>query len=70
MEMTTIRNIPPGTAAALDVEKQRGSLSLGVHGTVRSNGLGRFAGTWSAEEFKRFEDAVASFGEVDEDTWR
>lgn len=81
MKTMTIRNISPATAAALDAEKQRRGLSLnrtvlalideslGMHGKVRSNGLGRFAGTWSAEEFEQFETAVASFGEIDEDMW-
>ena len=82
MKTMTIRNIPAATAAALDAEKRHRGLSLnrtvlalideslGLHGKKRSNGLGRFAGTWSAEDFKQFEKAVASFGEIDEDMWR
>ena len=43
--------------------------SLDMHGEDRSNGLRRFAGTWSLEEFKQFEEAVAPLGEIDEEVW-
>lgn len=82
MHTMTIRNVSAELAAALDEEKRRRGLSLnrtvlalieeslGVNGGIRSNGLGRLAGTWSEEEFRQFEDAVSAFGEVDPDIWR
>ncbi|HKI65993.1 MAG TPA: hypothetical protein VJ989_01855 [Solirubrobacterales bacterium] len=39
---------------------------LGVQG-VRSNGLGRFAGGWSEDEFRAFERATAQFEALDEE---
>ena len=36
----------------------------------RSNGLRQMAGTWSEDEFRRFEEAVAPLGEIDGDLWR
>lgn len=77
----TIRNLPPEVAAALDREKRRRGKSLnqtaiellgqglGVSGQ-RSNGLGRLAGGWSAEELREFETAVAPFEQVDAEIWR
>ena len=78
----TVRNVPPELAAALEVEKRRRGLSLNrtalalmrealgiASGGGRSNGLRRLAGCWSEEEFRRFEDSVASFGEIDRDIW-
>jgi hypothetical protein len=49
----------------IDLLSQR----LGV-GVMRSNGLGRLAGSWSDEELERFEAAVAPFERVDEELWR
>ena len=82
MKTMTIRNVPPELGAALDAEKRRRGVSLnrtvlalmeeslGVGGRTRSNGLGRLAGSWSEEEFQAFEDAVAPFGEIDENLWQ
>jgi len=36
----------------------------------RSNGLRCPLGTWSEEEFRQFEEAVAPFGEIDRDQWQ
>lgn len=81
MRHLTVRNLPPDIAAALVVEKERLELSLnqtviellrqslGV-GRARSNGLARLAGTWTAEEHERFEEAIAPFEQVDEELWR
>lgn len=81
MKTLTIRNLPPSVADALEREKRRRGVSLnqtviellgqglGV-GTVRSNGLAAGAGIWSEEEFRRFEEAVAPFEEVDPELWR
>jgi plasmid stability protein len=77
----TIRNLPASLAEALEREKRRKGKSLnqtvidllgqglGAEG-VRSNGLGRFAGGWSEEEFRDFERAIVQFETVDEELWR
>jgi len=77
----TIRNLPPSVAEALEREKRRRgeslnqtvidllSQGLGV-GATRSNGLAALAGTWSEDDFRRFEEAVAPFEEVDPELWR
>lgn len=82
MKTMTIRNVPEETAAALDAERRRRGVSLnrtvlaliqeslGLGGRPRSNDLRELAGTWSNEEFQRFEEAVAPFAEVDEDLWK
>lgn len=81
MKTITIRNLPPTVADALEREKRRRgeslnqtviellSQGLGV-GTTRSNGLAAGAGTWSEDDFRRFEEAVAPFEEVDPELWR
>ena len=83
MRTMTIRNIPAELAQALDKERSRRGISLnrtvlallrnalGVpNAAVRSNGLRDLAGTWSETEYKRFEQAVAPFEEIDEAMWR
>ena len=83
MKTMTIRNVPTEVATALEAEKRRRSLSLnrtvlslieealGIsEGKARSNGLRRLAGTWSEDEFKRFEEAVAPLGDIDEELWK
>lgn len=81
MKNLTIRNVPDAVAAALEEEKRRRGRSLnqtvlellsqglGV-GTTRSNGLCRLAGSWSDEEFREFEAAVAGFESIDDELWR
>ena len=73
--------MPPSLAEALEREKRRRGKSLnqtvidllgqglGAQG-VRSNGLRRFAGGWSEDEFRDFERATAQFETVDEELWR
>lgn len=39
-------------------------------GRDSSNGLRRFAGGWSDDEFKSFQNAVAPLGEIDDELWR
>jgi plasmid stability protein len=80
MKTLTVRNLPDNVADALEREKRRRgeslnqtvidllSQGLGVSG-VRSNGLARLAGAWSAEELRRFERAVAPFEQVDDELW-
>lgn len=83
MKTMTIRNVSTELAAALDAEKRRRGLSLNrtvlslmqealglSNGGGCGNGLRRLAGSWSEEEFRRFEEAVAPFEEIDEDLWR
>ena len=83
MKTMTIRNVSMELSAALEAEKRRRGLSLnrtvlllmqealGVSpGRNRSNGLRRLAGSWSEDEIRTFEQAVAPFAEVDEDLWR
>jgi plasmid stability protein len=80
MKTLTVRNLPDDVAAALEREKRRRgeslnqtvidllSQGLGVSG-VRSNGLARLAGAWSAEDLRRFERAVAPFEQIDDELW-
>lgn len=83
MKTITVRNVPPDVAAALEAERRLRGLSLNrtvlslMHEALglsnprrRSNGLRRFAGTWTDIEFQQFEEAVASFQSIDEDMWR
>ena len=83
MKTMTIRSVSTELAAALEAEKRRRGLSLnrtvlslieealGIsEGRARSNGLRRLAGTWSEDEFKRFEEAVAPLGEIDGELWK
>ena len=81
MKALTIRNVPPALAEALEREKARRGASLnrtviellsqglGV-GVTRSNGLAALAGTWTEEDLREFEEAVAPFGRVDDELWR
>lgn len=79
----TVRNIPQDLAVALDAEKQRRNSSLnqividllkqslGVDSHQRrSNGLGRLAGQWTAEEHEAFERAIAPMAnQIDAEIW-
>jgi plasmid stability protein len=81
MKALTIRNLPAELAQALEREKrQRGTSlnqtvieligqGLGAEG-VRSNGLAKLAGGWSAEELSEFEKAGAQFEVIDPELWR
>ena len=82
MKTMTVRNVPVDLAEALEAEKRRRGLSLnrtvlalmgealGIStGSGRSNGLRELSGSWSEEEYRRFENAVAPFGAIDEDIW-
>ena len=83
MKTMTIRRVSTELAAALEAEKRRRGLSLnrtvlplieealGIsEGRARSNGLRRLAGTWSEDEFKRFEEATAPLGKIDGELWK
>ena len=82
MKTMTVRNIPSDLAEALDAERKRRGLSLNRTAVAllrealgmtqdehRDNGLGRFAGTWSEEQFREFEATQAPFNEIDERIW-
>lgn len=80
MKTLTIRNVPKRLADAVDRERRRKnaslnstvlellSRSLGADGQGRRNGLARLAGTWDAEDLRRFESAVAALDQADRDT--
>ena len=77
----TVRNLPDQLAAALEQEKLRRGTSLnqtvidlleqslGVKG-VRSNGLLRFAGTWTEAEHQEFLSGIQEFEVIDQDLWK
>lgn len=82
MKTLTIRNVPKRLADALNRERRKRdaslnstvldvlSRSLGVSDTPsRRNGLAELAGTWTAEEQRQFDAAVAPFETVDDDMW-
>jgi hypothetical protein len=48
----------------------RRALGLTHGAETFDNGLGRLAGTWSANELKAFERATEPFEAIDENLWR
>jgi len=79
----TVRNIPPDIAAALEAERRLRGLSLDrtvlalMHEALglssprrRSNGLRQFAGIWTEDDFRQFEETTASFQAIDEEMWK
>ena len=83
MRHLSIRHVPPELAQALDEEKRRRGTSLnrtvldlltravGLGETGRrSNGLARFSGTWTQEEFEEFERAIEMTEQIDGELWR
>ena len=83
MKTLTIRRVSARLAQALEREKRhRGAslnavvldvlsegLGVGARGK-RRNGLARLAGTWSDQEWRRFEAAVEPCERIDDDLWR
>jgi hypothetical protein len=82
MKTLTIRNVPKRLADALNRERRKRDASLnstvldllnrslGVADSApRSNGLAELAGTWSPEDQRQFDSAVAPFGAIDDDMW-
>ncbi len=83
-EHLTIRGVPRAVALALDKERRRRGLSLnrtvidvmkqglGITrgGVLRSNGLRQFAGTWSAQDARKFDEALAASEQIDAELWR
>ena len=41
-----------------------------VPGKTKKNDLSSFAGRWSADDAKEFNDAISVFGEVDAEDWQ
>jgi hypothetical protein len=83
MRHLTIRHVPPELARALEDEKRRRGQSLNrtvldllaralgmTPGGRRSNGLRRFSGTWTQEEFEEFEKAIEFTEQIDPELWR
>jgi hypothetical protein len=83
MGYLTVRDVPNDLVKALQKEtRQRGkSLNQTVIDLLKqalglgwispeANGLEKLAGTWSQEEFDRFEQATAVFERIDEEQWR
>jgi hypothetical protein len=83
MGYLTVRNVPQAVAKALQKEMQRRGKSLNQTviellkqalgldwNSPGVNGLEKLAGTWSQEEFDRFERATAVFEHIDEEQWR
>jgi plasmid stability protein len=81
MKTLTIRNVPDDLSEALQRERSRRGASLNqtvldllrqrlAVGATPSNGLGRLAGKWTAEELEDFERATAAFEEIDLDVWK
>lgn len=76
----TLRNIPSEVAEALERESERSHASLdetvitllrqALEVREKGNGLVELAGTWTEEEFQRFEKAVAITEQIDEELWR
>ncbi len=83
MKVLTIRGVSKRLAEALEREKRRRGESLnqtvldvlsdrlGVGDTgPRRNGLARLSGTWSADEARQFDQAIASADRIDDELWR
>lgn len=83
MKVLTIRGVSKRLAEALEREKQQRGRSLnqtvldvlsdrlGVgEAGPRRNGLARLAGSWSREDARRFDKAIASTERLDAELWR
>lgn len=83
MRHVTVRDLPAALAHALKQETRRRGKSLNQtvkellqqalgldDDAQRDNGLGRFAGGWSEEEWREFEEATRPFERIDEELWR
>ena len=80
----TIRGVDPALSKALTKERHRRGASLnsvvidllrralGVRngGAEYDNGLGKYAGGWTEEQFQEFQRNTACFGQIDEDLWK
>jgi len=82
MKQLTIRNVSPELNRAIVAESRlkgqsinktvlnllHHALGLGITKSF-DNGLGKFAGTWSEEEFHEFEENTAHFEAIDMELW-
>lgn len=81
MRHLTVRNLEPDIAKALDRERRRSGTSLNqtvidllrkalgitAPGKEFDNGLGKYAGTWTKEQFEEFERNTAFLNQPDEE---
>lgn len=83
MKAITVRDVDAALSRALEREKKRRGVSLNQtvlqllrqalglgSAEVRSNSLGKLAGTWSKEELTRFERDTAVFEQIDQELWK
>lgn len=83
MKHITIRDIPQELAESIEREKRRRGKSLNqtviqllgqslgvMPQRPRNNGMRRLAGTWTSEEHRQFEAAIAPTEQIDEELWR
>jgi hypothetical protein len=82
MKQITIRGVSSELARALQNEKKRRGTSLnqavldllgqslGLTSKQYENGLAKFAGTWSGQEFTDFEQHMEIFEQVDSEVWK
>lgn len=78
----TLRNVPPDLMVTLAREARRLGASqnatavmllrrsLGLGEEPYDNGLGKYAGDWSQQEFDEFTRATSPFERIDEELWR
>lgn len=81
MKALTIRNVDPRLASALVRETKRRGTSVnqtvldllrqavGLDEPRRTNGLEKFAGTWTKEDFEDFAASTAMFERIDPELW-
>lgn len=82
MKQLTIRGVSEDLARALKQETTRRGVSLnqavldilrqslGLGQSKYDNGLSKFAGKWSQEEFVSFEKNTEVFEQIDQDLWK
>lgn len=85
MNAITVRNLPPAVAKAVKEKARKEKLSLNkailrlledATGTgeakksVVHDDLDRFAGTWSADEYRQFMDALREHRQIDPEMWK
>ena len=85
MNAITVRNLPPAVAKAVKEKARKEKLSLNkailrlledATGTgeakksVVHDDLDHFAGTWSADEYRQFMDALREHRQIDPEMWK
>ena len=56
--------------AALKLMRWGAGLENAVRSYQIGNGLSKYCGTWSEEDFREFQTATSDFGRTDPDMWR